>query len=306
MKTAIINLLGTVPTRMNSHSAGWNYCIASFMQTKYGSYPTFINKLHDLNKYDVICINNGVNYKDNKFNFYGGVQQGTIDKLIALSKYKNKLICYNEPIDFRYLLKRREITTIPNREVITEYTYNDKIIIGDSHCVSIYEKGYGILRLDGKTLHGFLKDPYNYLNFDKIKDVVLYFGNIDVRFHLCRQEVPMQATFDLVDKYVAFLASLVRKGLKVKVQGLLPIEDESRKIPQTGLYKMKPFYGSQELRNELREEINFELKRNANNYDYEYQAPWINHPLQFFQMEARQSVHICPDWYLHKEFIDVS
>ena len=170
--------------------------------------------------------------------------------------------------------------------------------------MSVYEKGYGILRLDGKTLHGFLKDPYAYLNFDKIKDVVLYFGNIDVRFHLARQDNPMQATFDLVDKYVKFLASLVEKGITVKVQGLLPIEDESRKIPQTGLYKMKPFYGSQDLRNELREEINFELNRNSKNYDYTYQRPWINHPLQFFQMEARQSVHICPDWYLHKEFID--
>ena len=70
MKTAIINLLGNVPIRKNSHSAGWNYVIASIIEDRYKSYPDFINKPPtDLNKYDLIVINNGVNYKSNKFNF---------------------------------------------------------------------------------------------------------------------------------------------------------------------------------------------------------------------------------------------
>ncbi len=306
MKTAIINLLGNVPIRKNSHSAGWNYVIASIIEDRYKSYPDFINKPPtDLNKYDLIVINNGVNYKSNKFNFFGGVQQGTIDKLIALSTYNNKLISFNESVDFRYLLKRKEITTIPNREVSTEYTFKDKMIVGDSHSVSIYEKGYGILRLDGKTLHGFLKDPYTYINFDELKEVTLYFGNIDVRFHLCRQEDPVQATFDLIDKYVEFIGKLTSQGKKVTVQGLLPIEDISRKIPNTGLYKDRPYFGTQEQRNWLREEINFELRRQATNHNYTYQPMWLNYPLEFFMMESRQSVHICPDWYLNKDFIDV-
>jgi len=306
MRTAIINLLGNVPVRKNSHSAGWNYVIASIIEDRYKSYPDFINKPPtDLNKYDLIVINNGVNYKSNKFNFFGGVQQGTIDKLIALSNYKNKLISFNESVDFKYLLKRKEITTIPNREVETAYTIKDKMIVGDSHSVSIFKKGNGILRIDGKTLHGFLKDPYSYVNFDELKEVTLYFGNIDVRFHLCRQENPVAATYKLIDKYVEFIGKLTSEGKKVTVQGLLPIEDVSRKIPNTGLYNNRPFYGTQEQRNWLREEINFELRRQATNHNYEYQSMWLNYPLEFFMMESRQSVHICPDWYLNKDFINV-
>lgn len=305
MRVGIINLLGKVPTRLNSHNAGWNYCIANYMQTDYNVYPEFINNIEeDLNNYDIICINNGVNYKENKFNFFGGVQQDTIDKLIALSRYNNKLICYNEPVEFKHLLKRKEISIIPNREVIKEYTYRNKMIIGDSHSVSIFKKGYGILRLDGKTLHGFLKDPYSYIDFNKLNDVVLYFGNIDIRFHLCRQKYTLASTKELVEKYIRFLSSLVNKGKIVKVQGLLPIEDESRKIPGTGLYKDKPFYGSQLEREDLRNRFNYFLENSASKYGYDYQPPWLNYPLEFSKMEARQSVHISPENYLHKEFIN--
>ena len=306
MRTGIINLLGNIPTRLNSHNAGWNYCIASFMQSEYNIYPEFINQVEeDLNNFDIICINNGVNYKENKFNFFGGVQQDTIDKLIALSKYNNELICYNEPIDFKHLLKRKEISIIPNREVVRHYTYRNKMIIGDSHSISIYKKGYGILRLDGKTLHGFLKDPYFYLNFNKLNDIILYFGNIDIRFHLCRQQWTLASTNELVKKYVKFLSTLVNKGKIVKVQGLLPIEDESRKIPGTGLYKGKPFYGSQSEREDLRNRFNYFLERDSKEHGYIYQEPWLDYPLDFSKMEAKQSVHISPENYLNKEFINV-
>jgi hypothetical protein len=76
-----------------------------------------------------------------------------------------------------------------------ELPKKDKFLIGDSGSISVWpDDEYSIERLDGKTLYGFLKNPI-------IADFY-YFGNIDVRFHLPRQANPIEATKDLVKKYI--------------------------------------------------------------------------------------------------------
>jgi hypothetical protein len=47
---------------------------------------------------------------------------------------------------------------------------------------------------------------------------------------------------------------------------LLPIEDESRKIPKSGQYKGKNFYGSKDLRKELRLIANEVILNSGLNY----------------------------------------
>ena len=70
--------------------------------------------------------------------------------------------------------------------------------------VSIYSPGWGISRNDGKTLNGFLNqsehsDGTNEPNF--VTDLTLYFGNIDVRFHIHRFG-GMDALFKLILRYL--------------------------------------------------------------------------------------------------------
>lgn len=297
----MLNLLGNIPIRLNSHNAGWTFCLASIIEDRSGVYPDFINNAKDIKNYDYIIINNGINYKKDQWNFFGGVQESTIEKLQELSKFKGKLISYNEEVEFDSLLKRKEITQIPDKKVYLKHTETgDNIIIGDSHSLSIFKKGYNIKRIDGKTLHGFLKDPYSYYDLDNAKKVYMYFGNIDIRFHIMRQNSPMNAIKDLCDKYAKLAWQLWNNESEVFIQGLLPIEDESRKIPGTGLYKDKPFFGTQEQREQMRVLFNDYMRQHSKQFNFTFIEPWLDSPLSFDDMEARQSVHVRPSSYLYK------
>jgi hypothetical protein len=305
MKVAMLNLLGNVPLRLNSHNAGWTFCLASIIESRCNVYPDFINDAKDIKNYDYIVINNGINYKKDQWNFFGGVQDATIDKLKELCNFKGDLISYNEEVNFNSLLKRKEIHEVPVKKVHLKYTETgDNLILGDSHSLSIFKKGYSIKRLDGKTLHGFLKDPYKYFNKRKVKNLYLYFGNIDVRFHLLRQKNPKKAVEILCEKYFEFSDKLYTKyNCNVNIQGLLPIESENRKIPGTGLYKEKPYFGSQEERENIRKYFNSYMNARLFTYNYKikFVKPWLDYPLSFEHMEARQSVHIRPNSYLNKD-----
>lgn len=297
----MLNILGNIPVRLNSHNAGWTFCLASIIEDRCGVYPDFINDANEIKNYDYIVINNGINYKKGQWNFFGGVQDATIDKLKELSTFKGKLISYNEEVEFDSLLKRKEITQVPDKKVYLKYTYTgDKLVIGDSHSLSVFKKGYNIKRIDGKTLHGFLKDPYSYFDSNDLKELYMYFGNIDIRFHIMRQNSPMNAVKELCDKYANLAFDLSKKGCKVSIQGLLPIEDESRKIPGTGLYKDKPFFGSQAQREQMRVLFNDYMRQHSKVYNFKFIEPWLDSPLSFNDMEARQSVHVRPDSYLNK------
>ena len=303
MKVAMLNILGNIPVRLNSHNAGWTFCLASIIEDRCGVYPDFINDAKDIKNYDYIVINNGINYKKGQWNFFGGVQDATIDKLKELSIFKGKLISYNEEVEFDGLLKRKEITQIPDKKVHLKYTETgDKLILGDSHSLSIFKKGYNIKRIDGKTLHGFLKDPYSYYDKDNLKELYMYFGNIDIRFHVMRQSSPINAIAKLCEDYATFAYKYNKDtGCKVFVQGLLSIEDESRKIPGTGLYKDKPFFGTLEQREQMRNLFNDYMRQHSKVYNFKFIEPWLDSPLSFDDMEARQSVHVRPESYLNKD-----
>ena len=94
--------------------------------------------------------------------------------------------------------------------------------------------------------------------------------------------------------------------VNVTVQELLPIEDENRKLPGTGLYRGEPFYGSREERQSYVDYFNAEIRRLAPLFGYRVSS-W-DLPIDGFEastkykcMESRQSVHLRPDYYLNKE-----
>jgi len=180
-------------------------------------------------------------------------------------------------------------------DVINLNQVSNKLVLGDSHSLSVYKQGYGISRNDGKTLHGFLKlGLKNFIN-ESINDLIFYSGNIDIRFHL------HQFGKSGIDKLILELErQLIDLNIKsISLVKLIPIEEESRKLPGTGLYKGQPFYGSKELRSELVNYFNEKLndiciKNNWNilSWKFNYEN------LSFDFMEAKQSVHLRPSSYM--------
>jgi len=161
----------------------------------------------------------------------------------------------------------------------------------------VWRPGFGLDRTDGKTLHGFLKDADSLVEEwnSKYDEVVLYFGNIDLRFHLMRQENPRAATGDLFRRYIEFAKKLNNATLV----NLLPVEHESRKLPGTGLYLKQPFFGTRQERADLRDAAN-RIMNNSGLKTIQWPDEWIDEDgMKMFEyMEAKQSVHLKPKYYM--------
>src|ERR1035437_2927004 len=110
---------------------------------------------------------------------------------------------------------------------------HDRLAIGDSHVSSVYTPKSIVLRKDGRTLRGITKKgiqkeitDFGY-DYDQVKEISCYWGNIDVRHHLYRESDPKHSMLDLLSAYEVEL--LKHRDKKIEVVSLLPIEDESRK-----------------------------------------------------------------------------
>lgn len=291
-KVGMIGILNNPASSWNSHSAGWNRIMQAVIADQLGSCD-ILTEQDDWLKYDRLIINHGVNFREGIFNVVGGVSDEVIwraNKLIDYVIFGTGFVNQIDGFQFDDFLKKRNIDLAGIGEIPKiEFNSYDKTLVGDSHSISVWPGiGWNIHRMDGKTLYGFLKNP-SYAD-------MYYFGNIDIRFHLARQKDPLQATLDLVGRYIEHA-----KDNNAKVVCLLPVESESRKIPGSGKYKGQPFYGSQKLRQELVDVFNEELLMSGLPVR-RWPQEWYDDPI-FFQnevMEPRQSVHLRPKFYANK------
>jgi hypothetical protein len=183
-----------------------------------------------------------------------------------------------------------------------------KLTIGDSHAHSAYSPKSLVLRKDGRTLRGILKkgikkeiNDYGF-DYDQVDELTCYWGNIDIRHHLCREADPLQATKDLLARYEAELRVHSDAGKKIELVTPLPIEDESRKLPSTGLYEGTPFYGSRQERQEvvkLFKELQREMVARNGWKLFSWPEHWYSMDgLEFFEyMESPRSVHLARRYY---------
>jgi hypothetical protein len=181
---------------------------------------------------------------------------------------------------------------------------NRKGVIGDSHALSVWKPGHSLDFTAGRTLHGFLRRETVEEISSRFDEVTLYFGTIDLRFHLMRQENPQQATADLFNRYVEF----AKKLKKATLVELLPVEHESRKIPGTGLYKKQPFFGIRTERMQVREIAN-EIINNSGLEVIRWPDEWVDEDgtKMLDILESRQSVHLKPLYYPYlNEILNVS
>lgn len=300
MKSAIISMLGNVGTTFNSQGGAYGLICTRMVKDYNGLEHLDVNPDPETwSQYDMLYVCEGVNYKEGNYNIPGGIQPEHVKKMQAMSKYKGELEMVNSRFDFAEFNKKRvklESVEFKSESKLIDYfsstaSYYRKIVIGDSHSLSVWKPGYGLSFNQGKTLYGWLKNASSFYMNIAYDEAVLYFGNIDIRYHLCRQPDPIAATRELFGRYVELAKSLNKCTL---VQPL-PIEHESRKIPGSGLYKGQPFYGTREQRMEVRA-VADEVMRNSGLDYITWPEEWIDEDgtKMLDILEQKQSVHLRP------------
>jgi hypothetical protein len=308
-KIGMIGVISNPVQRLTSHNGGWTLVVKSILENKFNTEIDILTEKDDWNKYHALVINEGINYKFGSYNFFGGVSQQVFDKLDKFKQFKGDIYS-TEDVDYNHLCNsRKELNNLSSNnyripEVIKMSHQSNKLILGDSHSVSVFKPKYCISRNDGKTLHGFLKNGIkSYVN-DSIKELIFYAGNIDVRFHIGRQITPSNSIEDLCFKLENQLKEL--KIEKISLVGLIPIEAETRKIPKSGQYKGKNFFESRGERQFYVKHFNRCFKEicKRNNWKFLEWSFDYDEELSFDDMEARQSVHLRPTSYMFaNEFI---
>lgn len=184
-----------------------------------------------------------------------------------------------------------------------------RIVMGDSHAHSVYSPKSIVLRKDGRTLRGILKKgiekeirDFGY-DYDQVKQLTCYWGNIDIRHHFCREANPRAMLYDTLLNYEKELLKHFNRGIEIELVTALPIEDESRKLPSTGYYQGTPFFGSRQERQDLVKIFNDELRNMSNRHGWKVFS-WPEHwysmdGVEFMEtiMERPRSVHLARKYY---------
>jgi hypothetical protein len=200
-------------------------------------------------------------------------------------------------------------------KIISQDCLNKRgLVLGDSHALASWRTDAYISRNDGKTLNGSIEEGFDTwiegfsVNSD-IEFLRTCFGNIDIRHHLCRlftdEKNQILSTKNLVDRYFSEL-NRVQEKFKIKsieVVSAIPIEDESRKLPRTGYFKNKPFWGRWKERDAVHRVFNDRCLELCQKFNYNL-IEWPKYfyedtgKLDFQYMERPRSVHISPEHYL--------
>jgi len=296
-------MMGNVGATLNSQGGGYGLIQTKMLFDEHPHDTVDVNPPPSMwGNYDLLYVCEGVNFVEGSFNVPGGPQPLHTEKMKAIAEFKGELRYSNSIFDFNKFNQRLKVEgTFPETNTISWYNtflahglVSRKGVIGDSHALSVWKPGHSLDFTAGRTLHGFLKrETVEEIN-SRFDEVILYFGNIDLRFHLMRQENPQQATADLFNRYVEF-AKQLKKATLVE---LLPVEHESRKIPGTGLYKKQPFFGTREERMQVREIAN-EIINNSGLEVIQWPSEWIDSDgtKMLDILEMKQSVHLRPKQY---------
>ena len=316
---------GSISAGARSHKAAWAYLRAH--QLKIAGYDVkVLHKGESWDGYDLIFLYHGMEFQGS-LNLFGGASDKTALMFKRLLDFKGDFVSLDIPMpDYGEVCKRRLTKCEPEWanmdwdgvselcktiETMRTPLTSDHLVLGDSHAFSAYAPGAMVARMDCKTLHGVIQ-----MNIPDLVELhlamweipgaplntlTLYFGNIDIRHHLCRFAIELpHIVDDMMKEYERQILST--KIRNIELVELLPIENESRKLPKTGYYKGEPFHGTWEQRMAMRERLNTLLKEMCDrNYWTFYQHPKeiVNEKgeLDFAAMEAPRSVHLSPEYY---------
>jgi hypothetical protein len=300
-KYALVSMMGNVGATQNSQGGAYGLITTKMVKDHFSTDQVDVNPdPSNWDNYDAIFVAEGVNFIEGSFNVPGGPQPIHYEKMKAIGTYKGQVKFINVTFDFEGFNKRLKIPDLqfPSASVIDLFkNYGNKsrkAVIGDSHALSVWKPNHALDFTPGRTLHGFLKRVTPEEINEKWDETTLYFGNIDLRFHLMRQSNPESATKELFGKLVEF----AKKLNKCTLVELLPVEHESRKIPGTGLYKKQPFFGTRTERMRLRSVAN-SIIHDSGLSVISWPEEWIDEDgtKMLDILEMKQSVHLRPKYY---------
>jgi hypothetical protein len=336
MKALLSCPFNSISERPSSHRSSQGVIYADMIrQSGVDLDINFGGKIDDYNQYDVLYVYHGNDWFGT-LNLFGGLEKyANVKNVRAFSKFKGKVIslacdfpAYHEMLGER--IKKAKQANKPIQPEWLEvdlhnleqmYTHaptlkfphmTSKLVIGDSHSICMYRPGWTVNSIPFKTLNGVLndgiRDTIPHKDLKEVEALECYFGNIDIRHHLCRISPDhVQNTKELVKRYVDAVESLPVDD--VSIYEPLLIENPSRKLPKTGYYKGQPFYGSWQQRNECRQIFADEVERLSTHVKLirwtDYLANNLGE-LEFEKMEKPQSVHLSREFYPHWTGIEQS
>jgi hypothetical protein len=291
MKRLLTSPFNAISSSMHSHRAAQGVIYADMIYRGGNAVDIDFGNKANYDDYDTLLIYHGNDWSGS-LNLFGGMKAfAGIDRIIELSNYKGQVVSLIEDMpDYHGILYERYkklddlnsqwhkvnwegMASLESRSITLSLqdlnSYSEQyaigtlprtLVIGDSHAISLYCPGTEMNSVPFKTLHGALNEGLEtfLLNPRGLKEVDSYFGNIDIRHHLMRQENPSIAAKQLAQRYV-YEATLLADKYELSNWNIfvpLPIEDESRQVPKTGWYKGTPFFGSWKERNQIRTEFN--------------------------------------------------
>lgn len=299
-----------IAKRVASHRGAQGVMYGDQIREKYGHCDVnYGGEITDHNSYDNLWVYHGNDWSGG-LNMFGGVYGFPyVRNTVNFSKFEGKVYSigmefppYHEMIKNKLESAKREYQEewdevdlhnlermYVEAEVVDYPNKTGKIVIGDSHSICMYRPGWTINSVPFKTLNGAINDGFDKYIPGPYEELHCYFGNIDVRHHAIRLE---QKPEELADRYIT-----EAEKYNAKIYELLPIENESRKIPQSGYYKGEPFYGTWQERTDFRNQFNDYIEK-------EYGIiRWTQHlyneegELDFRYMEKPKSIHLSREFY---------
>lgn len=318
MKTAITSPFQSISDRMASHRSSQAIIYADMLkQTGHSVSIDFGNKFESFDEYDTLAVYHGNDF-GGALNIFGGLKNLDVaEQIVKFSKFKGTVISLGiDYPDYTGLLKSRmkagypeiwdqvdfdNLDRMKNESVLFTNPISDKIVIGDSHAISLYRPGWQMLSIPFKTLNGVLNGGIEKLIPSTAKEVEFLFGAIDIRHHLCRvsSDHRKNAT-DLANRYINSIQK-IDPDIKTVIYVPLPLESEERKIPTTGCYKGQPFWGSLVERNIARKAF-IDTLTSDNTIRIDVKDPWSyllndKNELDMEKMEKPRSVHLSREFY---------
>ena len=299
-----------IAKRHASHRGAQGVIYGDMIKQKYGHCDVnYGGEIVDHNQYDNLWVYHGSDYSGG-LNMFGGVYGFPyVQNTVNFSKFKGQV--YSIGIDFppyHEMLKNKLESA--KREVQPEWEQvdlenlkrmhdtairvdypnpTDKLVIGDSHSICMYRPGWTVNSVPFKTLNGALKEGFDSFIPHDYKELHCYFGNIDVRHHIIRLEASI---IDLADRYMEEAGKY-----NAKIYELLPIENESRKIPQSGYHKGQPFWGSWQERSDIRNQFNDYIEKEYGIIRWTDKLYNNIGELDFKYMEKPKSIHLSREFY---------
>ena len=312
MKT-ITNPISNIPVNPKSHTHGWAQLWKEQLDASI-NYKCTPNTL----KSNVLYIDHGANFSGT-LNLFGGATKEVYDKINIVCSHPNVVSLDWDMPDYGAMLKKR-IGAKTTYEGITEEWCDrvsarlnnvtslkqqdlnyGSVTLGDSHSIAFSGPEHRVLRNDGKTLHGALKEGLDNLLRGIIPtgNVFLCFGSIDIRHHLLRHGDG--AVDKLIDEYIRQGTELEAKyDVSVYYCYPVPVEHEDRRIPKSGYYKKTPFYGSATDRRDLTMDFITQLEDKSGGMIIDPPHSWYTMDGKSYAekyMEFGGSFHIAPPFY---------